>query len=63
MFQILVHPVTKSIYVTQKKKQQIPKPVHYIFVFNHKISKQDKTFIFLKIIYENVLLFCCVHIC
>ena len=43
--------------MTRKKKQQISKLVHYIFVFNHKMSKQDKAFIFIKMIYEHVLLF------
>ena len=32
------------------------KPVHYIFVFVHKMNKQDKTFIFMKSIYEYVLI-------
>lgn len=43
--------------MTRKKKQQISKSVHYIFAFKHKMSKQDKPFIFMKNIYDFVLIF------
>ena len=42
--------------VTRKKKQSISKPVHYVFVIKHKMSQQDKTFIFTKNIHEFALI-------
>ena len=40
----------------EKTSKLISKPVHYIFVSVNKISKQNKTFIFVKDIYEYVLI-------